>query len=87
MFTEKYFLKILSDLRIEFGIPGGLPALIASFRFIEVHVSSSCIDGELLSVQQYSMISIYSGLQFSWKLLYSDADPSIHLGFFCNNNF
>ena len=74
---------------IEFGIPGGLPGvitLIASFRFIEVHVSSSCIDGELLdNVCATVFNDIYSGLQFSWKLLYPDADPSIHLGFFCNS--
>ena len=74
---------------IEFGIPGGLPGvvtLIASFRFIEVHVSSSCIDGDLLDEICTTVLNdIYSGLHFSWKLLYPDADPSIHLGFFCNS--
>ena len=36
---------------IEFGFPGGLPGvitLIASFRLIEVHIFSTCIDGDLL---------------------------------------
>ena len=74
---------------IEFRFPGGLPGvitLIASFRFIEVHVSSSCIDGDSLdNVCATVFNDIYSGLQLSWKLLYPDADPSIHLGFFCNS--
>ena len=71
---------------VEFNIPGGLPGviiLIDSFEYIEIHISSPCVE-ELDNVCVRVFNDVESGLLLSWKLLYPRIDPSFKPAFFCN---
>ena len=72
---------------ITFGIPGNFPGsitLIASFKYLEVHVNCR-FESEIDSICSRVFEDINSGLKASWQVLYPKKNLSFELAFFCSS--
>ena len=74
---------------IMFSVPGsgnlpGSVILIASFKYLEVHVNCP-FESEIDSICSKVYEDINSGLKASWQVLYPEKELSFELAFFCSS--